>query len=139
MMSWQTFTHRSTSNVLALSSTSTHTLDTRVSTTSGSTVGTSDVTSEAGTHGSISAPGAVSVGATCVTLARVQSAAHVGIANVLWRTLAHRSSPIVLTERSLAARIAGARVKIAVGVRIAGVVGTTFANGVARGGNIFIG
>lgn len=131
MMSWQTFTHRSASNILALSSTSTDALDTRVGATSGSAVGTSDVSAEAGTHGSVSASGAVSIGATGVALARVQSAAHVGIANVLGRTLAHGSSPIVLTERSLAARIAGARIKVAVGVRIAGVVGTTFAHGVA--------
>jgi len=130
-MSWQTFTHGPASNILALSSTTTHALDTGVSATSGSAVRTSDVSSEAGTDGSVSTSGAVSVGATGVTLARVQSAAHVGIADVLGRTLAHCSSPIVLTECSLAARVAGARVKVAVGVRVASVVRTTFANGIA--------
>ena len=47
-------------------------------------------------------------------------------------TLAHGSSPIVLTECSLTTRIAGARIKVAVGVWVSGVVGTTFAHSIAK-------
>ena len=47
------------------------------------------------------------------------------------RTLAHRRSSVVLAERALAAWVAGARVKVAVGVRVSGVVGATLAHCVA--------
>ena len=48
------------------------------------------------------------------------------------RTLTDRRPPVVLAEGALATRVAGARVKVAVGVRVAGVVRTTFANGIAE-------
>lgn len=48
------------------------------------------------------------------------------------RTLTDRRPPVVLTERPLAARVARARVKVAVGVRVSGVVWATLANCVAK-------
>ena len=48
------------------------------------------------------------------------------------RTLADRGPPVVLAERALAARVAGARVKVAVGVRVSSVVWATLANCVAE-------
>ena len=51
---------------------------------------------------------------------------------MFWRTLTDRRPPIVLAEGSLATRVAGARVKVAVGVRVSSVVGTTLANSVAE-------
>ena len=48
------------------------------------------------------------------------------------RTLADSGPPVVLAERALAARVAGARVKVTVGVRVSSVVGATLANCVAE-------
>ena len=48
------------------------------------------------------------------------------------RTLADRGPPVVLAERALAARVARARVKVAVGVRVSSIVRATFANCVAE-------
>ena len=48
------------------------------------------------------------------------------------RTLTDSRPPVVLAEGALATRVAGARVKVAVGVRVSSVVGTTLANSVAE-------
>ena len=51
-------------------------------------------------------------------------------------TLADCSPHVVLADRSLATRVGGAGVKVTVGVRVSGVVGSTLADGVTTGGDI---
>ena len=67
-----------------------------------------------------------------LALASVLPAAHVRVSDVRGWTFADSSPPVVLTERALAAGVAGARVKVAVGVRVSRVVGATLANSVAE-------
>ena len=51
-------------------------------------------------------------------------------------TFTHSSSSVVLTEGSLTTGVAGAGVKVTVGVRVSGVVWSTLADGVTTGGDI---
>ena len=51
---------------------------------------------------------------------------------------ADSSSPVVLTEGSLATGVAGAGVEVTVGVRVSGVVWSTLADGVTTGGDIAV-
>ena len=53
---------------------------------------------------------------------------------MLRRTLAHCSPTIVLTESSLATRVAGAGVKVTVGVGVSSVVWSALAHSIATGG-----
>ena len=152
MVAGQTFTHRATSDILALGPAAADSLHTGVGTAAGATVGTADVTSETFAQRPLSATGTLGVRTTGVTLARVQSegemvrrslvltsvlpAAHVRVSNVRWWTFADSSPPVVLTEGSLTTGVAGAGVEVAVGVGVSGVVRSTLADGVTTGGDI---
>ena len=136
MVAGQTLTHRATSDILALGSAATDSLNTGVGSAAGPTVGTPDVSSETFTQRSLATTGTLGVGATGVTLARVQSAAHVRVSDMRGGTFTHSSSSVVLTEGSLTAGVAGAGVKVTVGVRISGVVWSTLADGVTTRGDI---
>ena len=50
-----------------------------------------------------------------------------------WRTFTDSSTPVVLTESSLATRVTGAGVEVTVGVGVSGVVWSTLADGVTTG------
>lgn len=131
VVSRQAFAHWSPAHIFALGSAAAHSLDTRVCSATRSAVRAANISSEALAQGSCSALAAFSIGSTGVSLARVQSAAHIRVADVFGRTLADRRPPVVLTESPLAARVAGARVKVAVGVWVSSVVGAALANCVA--------
>ena len=155
MVAGQTLTHRAASDILALGPAAADSLNTGVGSAAGATVGTPDVSSETFTQRSLPTTGTLGVRATGVTLAGVQSegeivvvrrsltviifilpAAHVGVSDMRWGTFTHSSSPVVLTEGSLTTGVTGAGVKVTVGVRVSGVVGSTLADGVTTGGDI---
>jgi len=119
LVSRETAAHRASSFIATLGTTSANTLHTRVGPAAGPCVRTSYVSIKAPTHGSLTAPGAVSVRSTGVSrLAGVKSAGHVGVSNVLGRTLADGGPAIVLTHSALATRTGGAGVEPAVGVGV---------------------
>ena len=156
MVAGQTLTHRAASDILALGSAATDSLHTGVGPATGATVWTADVSSETFTQRSLATTGTLGVRATGVTLARVQSerkmvvvrrrlvlvviiflpAAHVGVSDMRGGTFTHSSSSVVLTEGSLTTGVAGAGVKVTVGVGVSGVVWSTLADGVTTGGDI---
>jgi len=127
----QTFADWSPAHILALCSSTAHSLNTRVRSATRPAVRAPHISTEAFAQSSCPALATLGIGPTRVPLARVQSAAHVRVADVFRRTLADRGPPVVLAERALATRVAGARVKVAVGVRVSSVVGATLANSVA--------
>lgn len=127
----QTFAHWSPAHVLALCAAAAHSLNTRVRSATRPAVRASNVSTEAFAQSSCPALATLGIGPTRVPLAWVQSAAHVRVADVFGRTLADSGPPVVLAERALAARVARARVKVAVGVRVSSVVRATLTNSVA--------
>ena len=65
-------------------------------------------------------------------------AGNIWITNIAGRTLADGSTTIVLTDGSLSARTAGARIKYTVGVWVSGVSRSTLANGGPRKKNFVV-
>ena len=73
MVARQTLTDRAASDILTLGSATTDSLNTGVGSAAGATVGTPDVSSETFTERSLATTGTLSVRATGVSLAGVQS------------------------------------------------------------------
>ena len=130
MVTGQTPTGRSPSNILALSSRSTDSVNTGVGPAARPAVGTADISSETLAQSSLSTAATLSVRSTGISLTGVQSALDVGVSNVLRRTLADRGPDVILTDGSLSTRVGRAGVKVTVGVRVSGVIRTTLADGV---------
>lgn len=130
VVAWETSAGRPAPHILTLGPGATDSLHTGVGPAARPAVRTPNVASETFTQRSLSAPAALSVGSTGVSLAGVQSTADVGVSDVKRGTLTDGSSAIVLTDGFLTTGTAGAGVEVTVGVGVSGVIGATLADGV---------